>query len=75
VARECEGIGSVPKVYVNTKPDALQMYVTVDIRKGCGLWDTTTRFQQLLAREVEYMTAFNIVNVSVDVRRLIAVGE
>lgn len=71
VADESEGIGEVSRVYVNTKPEALQMYVTVDIQAGSGLWETAAGFQRRLAEEVETMTAFNIVNVSINVRNMV----
>jgi uncharacterized alkaline shock family protein YloU len=71
VAVESDGIMGVPRVYVNTEPEALQMYVTVDLETGCSLWETTTTFQQRLAQMVERMTAFNIVNVSINVRKLL----
>lgn len=70
VAKESPDISEVSRVYVNTKPEALQMYVTVDLREGCRLWKAAEGFQRRLAEVVEAMTAFNIVNVSINVRKV-----
>lgn len=72
VARECDGIAEVTKVYENTHPDNLIMEVDVIVEKGCRIWDAATKFQQLLFSTVEQMTAFNVVKVDVVVKGIAA---
>ncbi|MGN0659067.1 MAG: hypothetical protein ACI4LA_05620 [Emergencia sp.] len=68
VAGEVEGVGSIMKVYENTSPDNLIMDVSISIIAGAPIWDTAIEFQKRLAEIVEYMTAFNVVQVNVEIR-------
>lgn len=67
-ARETEGVTGVLKVYENTSPDNLIMDVAITVKRGRLIWETAMNFQERLARIVESMTAFNVVEVNIEVR-------
>lgn len=67
-AIEVPGVARVLKVYENTAPDNLVMNVSVSIGAGSPIWETAMEFQSRLAEVVETMTAFNVVQVNVEVR-------
>ena len=67
VAMETEGISKVEKVYENTAPDNLLINVSVMVDPSCMIWDTAMEFQRKLAEVIEYMTAFNVVTVNVEI--------
>ena len=68
VAGESEGISRVLKIYENTAPDNLIIDIAVAVSAQALIWESAIEFQQKLAETVEYMTAFNVVKVSVEVR-------
>ena len=68
VGKEICGIEEVIKVYENTSPDNLIMDVSVAIDRNAPIWDTAEAFQKRLAEVVELMTAFNVVQIDVQVR-------
>ena len=70
VAEEFEGVSGVMRVYENTSPDNLVMEVAISIGRGSPLWETAMDFQKRLAEVVEYMTAFNVVKVNVEIRKI-----
>ncbi len=67
VGKETEGIAKVEKVYENTSPDNLHLDVSVIIDADASIWDVAIDFQKRLAEVVESMTAFNVVNVDIEV--------
>lgn len=67
VAMETEGITRVEKVYENTSPDNLVINVYLTVNPSCMIWETAMDFQKKLTEIVEYMTAFNVVSVNVEV--------
>lgn len=67
VAGEVKGVAEVIKVYENTAPDNLVVDVSITIGEGSPLWETAMDFQQRLAAVIEYMTAFNVVKVDVEI--------
>lgn len=67
VAMETEGITRVEKVYENTSPDNLLVHVYLTVDPSCMIWDTAIEFQKKLTEMIEYMTAFNVVTVNVEV--------
>lgn len=71
VAMETEGVAAVSRVYENTSPDRLAMDVAISINSGSPLWDTAIAFQSKLAKMVEYMTAFNVIEVNVEIQKII----
>ena len=44
------------------------MNVEINIGRNCRIWETAMDFQKRLAEIVESMTAFNVVEVNVEVR-------
>lgn len=67
VAGEVKGVAEVMKVYENTAPDNLVIDVSIAIGEGSPIWETAMDFQQRLTEIIEYMTAFNVVKVDVEV--------
>lgn len=72
VAREVPGVSRVINVYENTLPDSLAMEVAIEVLFSGSIWQEALEFQQRLAHVVERMTAFNIVKVDVEVKRIVA---
>lgn len=68
VGREVDGIGRVSKVYENTSPDNLIVEVAVSVKSSALVWESAEAFQKRLAEVLEYMTAFNVVQVNVEIR-------
>ncbi len=68
VSREVDGIGSVMKVYENTSPDNLIVEAAISMKDSAPLWACAEDFQKRLAEVLEYMTAFNVVQVNVEIR-------
>lgn len=68
VGREVDGIGSVMKVYENTSPDNLIVEAAISMKDSAPLWESAEDFQKRLAEVLEYMTAFNVVQVNVEIR-------
>lgn len=68
VAGETEGVASVLKVYENTAPDNLIMDVSIAVTKDAMIWETAMDFQKQLSDTVEYMTAFNVARVNIEVK-------
>lgn len=71
VADETDGIASVLKVYENTAPDSLHLDAKVVVERSGTIWDSAASFQKALAEQVEYMTAFNVVTVDVEVKQIV----
>lgn len=71
VAAGHPGIAQVLKTYQNTAPDLLSVTAVVNVREGYNLWKTAMDFQEELARNIEFMTAFNIADVDIEVKGLI----
>lgn len=68
VAGEVDGVAAVLKVYENTAPDNLIMNTEISVTDDAAIWDTAMDFQKRLAETVEYMTAFNVTRVNVEVK-------
>lgn len=68
VAKESKGIGQVVRVYENTLPDNLIIEVDITVKKGYIIWDVATKFQKLLCKTIEDMTAFNVETINVIVK-------
>ena len=68
VAGETQGVARIIKVYENTAPDNLIMEIAISVTGGASLWDTAIEFQRKMVQTIEYMTAFNVVRIDVEVR-------
>lgn len=71
VAAEVSGVARVLNVYENTAPDNLMMDVSLSIERGSAIWESAMEFQSKLAEVVETMTAFNVVQINVEVRGIV----
>ena len=71
VGDETEGVAKVIKVYENTLPDSLCLTASIAVRRGSLIWETAMEFQKSFAEKVEYMTAFNVVKVDVEVKQVV----
>jgi len=71
VARENEAVGKIYKVYENTAPDALDVRISLGIKKGFKAWEGAEEFQRCLALQIENMTAFNVVRVDVEIKEIL----
>ena len=71
VAEESPGVEHVLRVYENTAPDSLHIDVSVAMRLHKDLWANAEAVQNAMEERVEYMTAFNVVRVNVEVRKVI----
>ena len=70
VADECSGIKKIYHVYENTSPEALCLTVVLGGYKSRTLWENMSVFQRTFAEQVEAMTAFNVVKVDIQVKKL-----
>ena len=68
--QEVEGIDKVLRVYTDNNPDGVHITIMVLIAYGKVLFDVAKELQQKVAKQVEYMTAFNIMAVDIDIRGL-----
>ncbi len=71
VGKEVPGIAGVIGVFENTAPDELKVFVAVKLEKTADVWQTAERFQRRLREAIEYMTAFNVESINVEVRGLV----
>ena len=69
-ATRSEGVGDVLNVYANTMPGTLRVQVTLSMKANGSVLENATKYQQKLAHVIEFMTAFNVVEVAVTVGEL-----
>ena len=58
------------KVYDNMSSDALVISVMLSVDRTGSIWASASDYQHRLAREVENMTAFNVVKVDIQIREI-----
>lgn len=68
VAEEIPGIESVVKVYENTSPDCFTMDVVIKVAIGTSVFEVAGSFQKKLAEAIEFMTAYNVAEINLEVR-------
>lgn len=68
VAQEDPGILRLLHVFSNTSTESLHLTVDVILAAGPGFWDRAVHYQNALREQVEHMTAFNVVQVDIQVR-------
>ena len=71
VGTEVDGVDSVIRVYAGSQPDQLTVDAVIDLKESASIWDSAMAFQKRLTDVIEEMTAFNVVRVDVEVRRLV----
>lgn len=69
-ATRSEGVDGVLSVYANTMPGTLRVQVAVSMKSNGNVMDNAVKYQQKLAHVIEFMTAFNVVEVAVTVDEL-----
>jgi uncharacterized alkaline shock family protein YloU len=65
-----EGVGRVGKVVVESRREGVQVEMEIVLRYGHKAWDVLRETQQSVARQIEHMTALNVLAVNLDARRL-----
>lgn len=66
-----EGVDHVMSVYANTLPGTLRVQITLAMKGNGRVWDNALAYQRKLADVIEFMTAFNVVEVAVNVGEVI----
>lgn len=65
--KRTEGVDHVISVYSNTMPGTLRVQVTLSMKGNGSVLDNAVQYQKKLADVIEFMTAFNVVEVAVNV--------
>ena len=71
LGRRSPGVDRVLKIYENTAPDSLNVEVSLAMSYSPGIWEHAADFQHELAKQIESMTAFNVVRVNVDIKQIV----
>ena len=66
-----DGVASVDWVFENTEPDNLSLSASIKVQSGMSAFDIAQRYQKNLVKEVEAMTAFNVVRADVKVNEIV----
>lgn len=68
IARESGTVSNVIRVSQDPVPEAYKLSVSVNMKMGCPLWESAIEFQKKIVEVIELMTAFNVIEVNVEVR-------
>lgn len=71
VGTEVSGVDSVIRVYAGSQPEQLTVNAVIDLKESASIWDSAMAFQKRLTDVIEEMTAFNVVRIDVEVRKLV----
>ena len=71
VGKEVQGVDSVIRVYAGSQPEQLMVNAVIDLKESASIWDSAMAFQKRLTDVIEEMTAFNVVRIDVEVRKLV----
>ncbi|MDY6037641.1 MAG: hypothetical protein SPI74_01375 [Eubacterium sp.] len=66
-----DGVEAVDWIFANTEPDNLNLTATIKVSSEVPILETAERYQSNLVKEIELMTAFNVVRADVDVNEII----
>lgn len=69
-AERVEGVDHVISVYANTHPGSLKVQIALSMQGNGQVWENAIAFQRKLADVIEFMTAFNVVEVAVNVEEV-----
>jgi uncharacterized alkaline shock family protein YloU len=69
-AEETEGVEKVLHIYSNTSPENLTVEVTIYLSGSGNIRETALSYQKRLRDMIELMTAFNVVEVNLEVQDL-----
>ena len=71
-AERAEGVDHVISVYANTMPGTLRVQLSLSMKGNGNVLDNAVRYQNKLAEVIEFMTAFNVVEIAVNVEEVTA---
>ncbi len=70
-ATRVEGVSHVNSVYANTMPGTLRVQVGLAMEGNGSVLENAKAYQRKLAHVIEFMTAFNVVEVAVNVDEVV----
>lgn len=70
ICRHSECVAEVIKCSFKSNPEGVSIYITAIFRYGPQLHKRAQELQELVSKEVEKMTAFNILSVNIEIRGL-----
>lgn len=70
VAAGTEQVREILRVDAVKKKEGITVKVSVIMKQGCNLYDVAGKVQKQLYEKVEYMTAFNVIDLDIDIRGL-----
>lgn len=65
-----DGVGRVGKVVVESRREGVSVEVEILLRYGVPVWNVLHEAQRSIARQIEHMTALNVLAVNLDAKRL-----
>lgn len=68
LAHEMSSIGRVIHIVQYSRPEAYRLKIAVKIRRGYPVWPSAKEFQAAVEKQIEKMTAFNVVSIEIEVR-------
>ena len=71
VQKEVPGVEEVLGIYENTAPDELKVFAVIKVSKDRSIYETAEKYQTRLAEVIETMTAFNVVQVDIEVKEVV----
>lgn len=69
-AEQVQGIGKVGKVVVESRSEGVLVEMDLSVRNGVAIWPALLEAQKLVAQQIEFMTALNVLEINMDARRL-----
>lgn len=71
IGRQIDGVDSVLRVMTESGTDGVRIRILVLMKYGTVILEVARAMQQKVARQVEAMTAFNIMAVDIDIRGMV----
>ena len=71
VQKEIPGVEEVLGIYENTAPDELKVFAVIKVSPDIPIWETAEKYQARLAEVIETMTAFNVVQVDIEIKEVV----
>lgn len=71
VSQQVEGVAAVLRVITESQSDGVKIRVLVNMKYGSLVMEVARAMQQKVAKQVEVMTAFNIMAVDIDIRGMV----
>ena len=70
-AERVDGVDHITSVYANTMPGTLRVQLSLSMKGNGNAWQNALTYQQKLASVIEFMTAFNVVEVAVNIEEIV----